>query len=155
MPLLILIAVPLGTLGTINSLAAGDPLIIANTAIIGLSGEIGIFWDILSYSEVNFINWGTLNESSDYTITVYVRNFLATPQMVTFGLGNWTPTEMNNYINVTWTFGAEPLYPSRPIRQVDITLSVGNVPPELYPIPEKGETVQFSFDITIYREEAI
>ena len=48
------------------------------------------------------INWGTLSPGESITQTIYIKNNGNKPITLFMTTENWTPTNANTYINLTW-----------------------------------------------------
>ena len=65
--------------------------------------------------------------------------------LCSISMNNWIPTNVADFITVTWDFGSNPLKPSR-IRQTDLTLNVAaNI----------EDITNFSFEIKIRGTEVV
>lgn len=108
--------------------------------------DIGIYKDENCTTPLTELNWGTLTPGDTKTKpTKYIRNEGNTPLSLTLSTTNWTPTEAEAYIGLTWNYDNSSISVGDVIG-VKFTLSVSSS----WPLP--GIT-DFEFDIVITAEE--
>jgi len=69
------------------------------------------------------INWGVLEPGQSKNFTCYVFNEGNTPITLTMSTENWTPTNAQTYVSLTWNYKGSQITPSDYVA-VTFTLSV-------------------------------
>ena len=64
--------------------------------------NIGVFSDSACTNTKSAISWGSLAAGSSTTQTVYVKNTGNAAMTLSLASSNWTPTNANTYITVSW-----------------------------------------------------
>jgi len=101
--------------------------------------SFGIYSNSACTSRESTINWGLLDQGSNKTVTVYVRNEGKTAVILTMTNQNWNPTNAAKYIAVSWNYAGQAL-PVNQVLQVRLTLDVS---------PAISGITDFTFDTTI------
>lgn len=109
-----------------------------NTATMKAIG-VGVYTTSACTTKVTSLDWGTLAPGDSKTQTVYIKNEGSVPIVLSMTVGNWTPSNAQNYITVTWNRQSTTLTAGSVI-SATLTLSVSS--------SISGITT-FSFDITI------
>lgn len=109
-----------------------------NTATIKAIG-VGVYTTSACTTRVTSLDWGTLASGESKTQTVYIKNEGSVTIVLSMTVGNWTPSNAQNYITVTWNRQSTTLTAGNVI-SASLTLSVSS--------SVSGITT-FSFDITI------
>jgi hypothetical protein len=80
--------------------------------------KVGVYTDDQFYNPVSTIAWADLNPGESTSQTVYVRNE-AGDLSVKLSLSNssWTPSNANEYLNITWNQQGTILAPSNSVPQ--------------------------------------
>ena len=101
--------------------------------------NVEIFTNIECTQSCNNINWGTLTPGEPFTQTIYIKNSGNTPITLFMTTENWTPTNANTYLNLSWDKENTNLNPDQVVL-ASLTLSVSL----------EIETINdFNFDIII------
>ncbi|MEM2589608.1 MAG: hypothetical protein QXT44_07435 [Candidatus Bathyarchaeia archaeon] len=69
------------------------------------------------------ISWGTLYPGETVTRVVYAKLLGNTPATLIMTYGNWTPSEAQNYITLSWNYTGDTLNPWD-VLPIEFTLSV-------------------------------
>lgn len=72
-----------------------------------------------------YLDWGTLYPGAQINRTFYVKSTSNLNVILTLNTTNWTPTNMSNYMNLTWNYSGITLTPGQVIL-VTLTLSVSS-----------------------------
>jgi hypothetical protein len=70
--------------------------------IVTQAPNIGVFSDSACTIAKSSITWGSVNVGSSTTQTVYVKNTGTVSMTLSLSSSNWTPTNANTYITVSW-----------------------------------------------------
>jgi len=81
---------------TVNSNVSSTGTIITPTP------NIGVYSDSACTTAKSSISWGSLAAGSSTTQTVYVKNTGTAGMALSLSSNNWTPTNANTYITVSW-----------------------------------------------------
>jgi hypothetical protein len=91
--------------GLLLSLMASGVLVssqtLQTTGIVA-AANIGAYSDYACTQSLTSISWGTVSPGSSITRTVYVKNTGNAPLSVSLTKTNWTPTNANGPITLTW-----------------------------------------------------
>ena len=92
---------------------------------VGTLKAIGIkvYWDDSLTSEVNAVDWGTIEPGNQKNVTVYVYNDGNTPITLNISTDNWIPSTASQYISLGWNYNGQELNAVAGMR-VTLTLSV-------------------------------
>jgi len=63
---------------------------------------VGVYTDITCTTNCTSIDWGTLAPSSSTTRTINVKNTGTIPVTLSMTTTNWTPSNANTYLTLTW-----------------------------------------------------
>jgi hypothetical protein len=88
------------------------------------------------------INWGTIYAGNNATYVAYLLNTGNEPVNLTLTVGNWTPSNAANFINLTWNYNGAVCNPGQ-VMTATFTLQTVYAP---YP---QIDFTSFSFDITV------
>jgi hypothetical protein len=64
--------------------------------------NVGVYSDSQCTQNCTNVSWGTVSPGTAPTQTVYVKNTGNTPVTLTMTTANWTPTNANTYLTLTW-----------------------------------------------------
>jgi uncharacterized membrane protein len=64
--------------------------------------NVGVYTDSACTQVCTSLNTGTLEAGSSVTQTVYIKNTGNVPETLTMTVNNWTPTNANTYLTLTW-----------------------------------------------------
>ena len=93
------------------------------TPIITPTPNIGVYSDNTCTTTQSSISWGSVSVGSTTTQTVYVKNTGTAAMTLNLGTSNWTPTNANTYITVSWDKQSQTLSAGQTTPAV-ITLTV-------------------------------
>ena len=74
--------------------------------------KVGIYWDIGCTQRVESIDWGTLYAGGSSSRVVYLRNEGTGGFTLYETTKNYNPTWFAPYINVTWNYNGQAVYPN-------------------------------------------
>ena len=72
------------------------------TPVITPTPNIGVYSDIACTNTQSGITWGTVTVGTSTTQTVYVKNTGTAAMTLSLSSSNWTPTNANTYMTVSW-----------------------------------------------------
>jgi hypothetical protein len=75
---------------------------VSSTGTITTSPNIGVFSDSACTTTQSTVSWGSVAAGSNTTQTVYVKNTGTGTMTLSLSTSNWTPTNANTYISVSW-----------------------------------------------------
>lgn len=92
---------------------------------VGTLKAIGIkvYWDDSLTSEVNAVDWGTIEPGNQKNVTVYVYNEGNTPITLNISADNWIPSTASQYISLSWNYNGQELNAAASM-SVTLTLTV-------------------------------
>ncbi len=64
--------------------------------------NLGAFSDSACTNPVSTLDAGTLSPGGTSTQTIYIKNTGTVPETLTMTVSNWTPTNANTYLTLTW-----------------------------------------------------
>lgn len=116
---------------------------------LGTIKTLGVeaYWDVNVENKTEAIHWGTIWPGSTQNVTLYVRSISNIETTLNLNATNWNPTNLSNYMNLTWNYNGATIRPNE-IIQVTLTLSTPFIQ---YLIT--NDVKQFSFDIIISTKE--
>jgi hypothetical protein len=103
------------------------------------AANIGAYTDSDCTQNCTHISWGTLNPDTTTNKTVYVKNTGTVPLTLSMATENWTPTNADDYLTLTWD-------------QQNTILDAGQSVPAnltLTAAADTGDLTSFSFNIII------
>jgi hypothetical protein len=100
---------------------------------------VEIYPDALANNPVNSIDWGVLIPGGNKSIECYLKNIGEADLILSLETTNWIPSEVSNYLTLTWNYDGQTLEVDETI-QVKLILIVSE---EIYGI------TGFFFDISI------
>jgi hypothetical protein len=103
------------------------------------AANIGAYTDSDCTQNCTNISWGTLNPNSTTNKTIYVKNTGTTPITLSMTTENWTPTDADDYLTLTWNQQNTVLDPDEST-PANLTLTVA---------ADTGDLTSFSFNIII------
>jgi len=109
--------------------------------------NIAIYQDSKCTSPVSYINWGSLEPGMARNTTMYIRNEGTEKVELQVNAMNWQPTNISNYMNLTWDYKGEAVFPSETVK-VDLILSSSSSP-DFTEYLVAYDVREFSFDIVI------
>jgi len=123
------------------------------TRLIGTKGniysppDIGIYQDSNCTSPVSYIDWRSLEPGMARNTTMYIRNEGSEKVELQVNATNWQPTNISNYMNLSWNYKREAVFPSETVK-VTLTLSSSSSP-DFTEYLVAYDVKRFSFDIII------
>jgi len=124
-----------------------------NVPSLGTIITLGVeaYWDQNLTNKTQTINWGTIYLGSTQNATLYIRSISNIETTLNLNTTNWNPTNLSNYMNLTWNYNGTTIHPNQVI-QVTLTLSA---PPSISFIQYliTNDIKQFNFDIIISTKE--
>jgi len=96
--------------------------------LIGTGGNIqsppniGVYQDFNGTSPVSYVDWGSIEPGLTRNVTIYIRNEGEVKVDLSLDTTDWKPTNISNYMNLTWDYNGAALFPSE-IAQIELTLS--------------------------------
>ena len=111
----------------------------AGSIQIQTTANIGIYSNAACTTSLTSLSWGTLEAGENKNLQCYIKNEGDMPLTLSLQTSDWTPTEAENYIDLTWNYDSNPIAEGSVI-QITFTLSVS---------PDIGGITDFGFDITI------
>jgi len=109
--------------------------------------NIAIYEDNSCTSPVSYINWGSLEPGMARNSTMYIRNEGSEKVELQVDAMNWRPANISNYMNLTWNYKGEAVFPSETVK-VTLTLSSSSSP-DFTEYLVAHDVKEFSFDIII------
>ena len=100
---------------------------------------VEIYWNQQATDKVSSIDWGTLEPSSNKSVTVYIKNEGDSPVTLSLSTSNWNPSNASDYISLKWDYQGQ-FITAEEIVQVTLTLSIS---------ASIDGIETFSFDITV------
>ena len=110
-----------------------------NNGVIKEVTGIEIYWDNKGTKRVSSIDWGSLEQGTNKTVTLFIKNKGKNPITLSHYTSNWQPSEIANYLNLAWDYTGQGIE-FREIVQVVFTIYVSEN------VEARGT---FDFDITI------
>lgn len=101
--------------------------------------NVGVYTDIACTTSCSSIDWGTLLPGNSTTRIVYVKNTGTVPVTLSVSTANWTPSNANTYLTLTWDRVNYVLAPSTSV-QATLTLTASS---------SAGSITSFNFNIVI------
>lgn len=146
--LIIIAATALGsTIGIYDyvTVARHERCIPSSGLILGGTSDFGCYWDVTATREVTEVEWGTLEPGVNGIVSFYVKNEATQPIYcaISWIEESWQPEGANQYFELTWDFGENPLGVNR-ARKVLLKLHVH---------PDITEITDFSFNILIFAQD--
>ena len=106
---------------------------------------IGAYQDSQCQIPLQSIDWGDLLPGDQKSRTIYLKNEGNVTIILTHTVGNWTPTEAQNYLNLTWNRENYVVHPNE-IINATLTLTVNATAPGFG---------SFTFDLMIIGTEQV
>lgn len=97
-----------------NKFAKANPI----TAI-----GVGVYWNPNCTNTTQTLNWGNLAPNTTNTLTIFIRNEGTQPATLQLITANWTPTNAQNYIALSWNYTGQTLKTNEVI-SINLTLTV-------------------------------
>lgn len=100
---------------------------------------VDVYWDENCSQPVTVIDWGTIYPGSTKNVTIYVVNEGNVPVTISLRTENWDPVSAMEYMNLTWSYRGEEIYPAEKLKltlTLEVSANINNVN-------------SFSFDIII------
>ena len=101
--------------------------------------NVGVYTNSQCTINCTSIDWGTLSPGNSTTKVIFVKNTGSVPVTLGMAAANWSPSNANNYLTVTWN---RPNYGLAAGSSVSATLT-------LTASASAGSITDFSFDIVI------
>jgi len=120
---------------------------------LGNIKTIGVeaYWDENLENKTEVIDWGTTWPGSSKNFTLYIRSISNTETTLLLNTTNWKPSNISEYMNLSWSYNGTTLYPSETI-QVTLTLTASSSSNFLLYLIT-NDVKEFSFDIIISASE--
>ena len=93
------------------------------TGSIMASEGIGLYTNYACTMPKTSIEWGNLEKGGSTYVTIYIKNEGDSPLTLGLTTSDWTPSNADDYITISWNYNNQPLNPNQ-VTQVTITLSV-------------------------------
>jgi hypothetical protein len=103
------------------------------------AANIGAYTDSQCTQNCTNISWGTLNPNTTTNKIIYVKNTGTTPLTLSMASENWTPTNADDYLTLTWNQQNTILNPDE-TTPANLTLTVA---------ADTGDLTSFSLNIII------
>jgi hypothetical protein len=101
--------------------------------------DVGVYSDNQCTQNCTSISWGTLYPGNSTSRTIYVKNTGTVPVTLSMTTENWTPTNADDYLTLTWNPQKTALDPGEST-SATLTLSVAS---------DTGDLSNFNFNIII------
>ena len=101
--------------------------------------NVGVYTNSACTSNCTSIDWGTLSPGGSTTKTIYVKNTGTIPVTLSMTTANWSPSNANNYLTITWNRANYALAAGSSV-SATLTLTASS---------SAGAITNFSFDIII------
>jgi hypothetical protein len=101
--------------------------------------NVGVYTNSACTSNCTSIDWGTLSPGGSTTKTIFVKNTGTIPVTLSMATANWSPTNANNYLTLTWNRANYALAAGSSV-SATLTLTASG---------SAGSITNFSFDIVI------
>ncbi len=140
MPTIAIIALTITALALTLTTAA----ILSSNQTVPLNGTInavnlGVYSDSDCTQTVTALTVGTLNPGATATQTVYIKNTGNVPETLTMTTGNWSPSNANTYLTLSWN-RQNTVLPAGASTQATLTLTAA---------ANTGTLTSFSCDVTL------
>ena len=126
-----------GIFGAVLSLVQTSRTVSSVGSVKGIG--VGIYWDPACTNSTSSINWGLLDQGSNKTVTVYIRNEGNSVVTLSKATGNWNPPAASSYLSLNWDYAGQSLSVNQ-VLKTKLTLIVSST---------ISEITNFSFDVTI------
>lgn len=122
---------------------------------LGTIKALGVeaYWDQTLENKTETINWGTIWPGSSKNFTLYIQSISNTETTLLLNTTNWKPTNISQYMNLSWNYNGTILYPGETI-QVTLTLIASSSSNFLLYLIT-NDVKEFSFDIIISVSERV
>jgi hypothetical protein len=101
--------------------------------------NVGVYSNSACTTNCTSIDWGTLSPGGSTTKTIYVKNTGTIPVTLSMAPANWSPSNANNYLTVTWNRANYALAAGASV-SATLTLTASS---------SAGSLTNFSFDVVI------
>ncbi len=101
--------------------------------------DIGIYRDSNLTNSVSALDWGIIEQGTQESFTLYLRNQGNSPVTLTLSTSNWNPPTASSYFTLSWNYDGQTISPGGHI-QATLTLTTS---------PSIAGVSNFGFDITI------
>lgn len=120
---------------------------------LGTIRTLGVeaYFDTNLENKTEAINWGTIWPGSSQNVTLYIKSISNIETTLDLNTTNWNPTNLSDYMNLTWNYNGTTIHPSE-IIQVTLTLSASSSNSFIMYLIT-NDVKQFSFDIIISTHE--
>ena len=102
--------------------------------------NVGVYSNSACTQNCTNINWGTLAPGASTTSTIYIKNTGTMPVTLSMATANWTPSNANTYLTLTWNRGTNYVLAVGSSVSATLTLRAS---------ANAGNITTFSFDIVI------
>jgi len=127
--------------------------LLLSVRLIGTKGRIeappniAIYEDVGCTISLSYIDWGSLEPGMARNVTMYIRNEGNGGTSLSLSTANWQPTNISDYMNLTWTYKGATLLPHA---VVNVTLTLwSSSSREFTEYLIAYDVKDFSFDIVI------
>jgi hypothetical protein len=101
--------------------------------------NVGVYSNSQCTTNCTSIDWGMLSPGGSTTRTIYIKNTGTVPVTLSMATANWSPSNANNYLTVTWNRANNVLAAGSSV-SATLTLTASS---------SAGSITNFSFDIVI------
>jgi hypothetical protein len=101
--------------------------------------NVGVYTNSACTNNCTSIDWGMLSPGGSTTKTIYVKNTGTIPVTLSMTPANWSPSNANNYLTVTWNRANYALAAGASVSAI-LTLTASS---------SAGSLTNFSFDVVI------
>jgi hypothetical protein len=99
---------------------------VSSTGTINVSASLGVYSDSACTVPLSSFNWGSLSPGTTTDQTIYVKNTGSGVSLtLNMAASNWSPTDANSYMTLTWNPTSNTLAPGASTKAV-ITLTVSS-----------------------------
>lgn len=109
------------------------------------------YWDRNLKNKTEEISWRTIWVGSSRNVTFYVQSISNIETTLFLNTANWNPTNISDYMNLSWNYNGTTLNPSEAI-QVTLTLTASSSNSFILYLTT-SDVKEFSFDIIISTSE--
>jgi hypothetical protein len=108
-----------------GALSASQTLASSGSIQVTASINIGLYSDSACTQSAAAITWGTLEPGGAITRTLYVKNTGNSNAVLSMATSNWTPTNAQSGITLSWNVQGRTLAPNEVV-QATLTLTVSS-----------------------------
>lgn len=138
-PIAVVLVVAIACLAVVTAAVLSDQQAKSAGGSVIATDDIEVYNDQGATDPCMQIDWGTIDEGSSATHTIYVKNTGGSTQTLHLSMSNWVPSEASSFLSVSWDREAASLLPGE---MVLATL-------RLSAAWDTGSLDVFSFDLTV------